>query len=79
MEQEIIKIFETVVEETCGEKHNYNIDTKLDIENGVDSLALMNIFIKIEHVYGINIDEHIEEVAKAKTIGDIVELVRRFT
>lgn len=79
MEQEIIKIFETVAEETCGEKHNYNIDTKLDIESGIDSLALMNILIKIEHMYGINIDEHIEEVAKAKTIGDIVELVRRFT
>lgn len=77
MEQEIIKIFEIVARETTGEKHNYDRDTKLDIENGIDSLALMNILIRIEQEYGISIDEHIEEVAKSKTIGDIVELVRK--
>lgn len=77
MEQEIIKICEMVAEEIDGVKHNYDKHTKLDMENGIDSLALMNILIKIEQMYGISIDEHMEEVAKAKTIGDIVELISK--
>ena len=75
MEQEIIKICEQLAEETDSIKHNYDRNTKLSIENGIDSLVFMNILIRLEQKYGISIDEHIEEVAKAETIGDIVDLI----
>jgi acyl-coenzyme A synthetase/AMP-(fatty) acid ligase/acyl carrier protein len=75
MEEEIVRICEKVVGEIDNVRHNYDINTKLNIESGIDSLALMNILIEIENAYGINLDEYMEEVSRALTIGDIVKII----
>lgn len=76
MEGEIITICERIVELMDNVKHDYDKTTKLERENGIDSLALMNILIEIENLYHINMDRYMTEVGKAKNIGDLVTVVK---
>ena len=77
IEKEIVKICEEVVYELDGIQHNYTDSTEVNTDNGIDSLALMNILIEIEKRFGINLDEVMLEICEAKRIADIIKCVEK--
>lgn len=74
MEEEILKICEENVVDKETEKH-LTIESEISKENGLDSLALMNIIINLESQYDIDLDDYIVEISKARTVGDIIKCV----
>lgn len=76
-EEIVIKICEVVVEKLNDKKYKFTCETKIEQENGLDSLALMNIFIEIENYFGVDLDDMLLEMGRAKTIGELVRELKR--
>ncbi len=74
-----------VVDLICGvcelEVNDQSVSLDSSIKDlGIDSIRFMNLLISIEDVIGREIEDIIEgiEFSELKTVGDIVELVKKF-
>lgn len=50
-------------------------DTEVSVENGFDSLTIMNIIIDVEDIYDFELDEYIIRISEAKYIKDMLEII----
>lgn len=76
-----ISEIEEIVLKVCNDnKDEYaskviDLDTELCGENGLDSLALMNVLIELEGIFSISTEDFIIQIFDAKTVGDICRLI----
>lgn len=77
IEQIVIKICEDIAGKLNDKKYEYSCETKIERENGLDSLTLMNIFIEFESYFGVDLDDVLLELGKAKTIGELAGILNR--
>ena len=50
-------------------------DTEVSVENGFDSLTIMNIIIDVEDICDFELDEYIIRISEAKYIKDMLEII----
>lgn len=77
IEKIVIKICEDIAEKLNDKKYEYSCETKIERENGLDSLTIMNIFIEFESYFGVDLDDVLLELGKAKTIGELAGVLNR--
>lgn len=77
MDTIIIQICEETASATDGILHTFSRETKMELENGIDSFVFMNIIIEIETYFGINMDDMLIELGNAKTIGELIDIIKR--
>ena len=75
IEQKVIEICRQVSDSDTETKSKFSLNTEFGIENGLDSLALMNIVIEIEMEYAIVLDDYFDQISNARTIKDLVVII----
>lgn len=72
--ESILECCKSVIEAN-NEQIMVNESTLISRENGIDSLAMVTLVIDIEEKFNIDLDEHLSEIRKCKTIGQLIEIV----
>lgn len=78
IEKQVVDVICSVCELNVND-HSVSLDSSIK-DLGIDSIRFMNLLISIEDVIGCEIEDIIEgiEFSELKTVGDIVELVKKF-
>ena len=72
MEQKIIDL---ISENLGAKKESITLQTNLVEDLGADSLDVVELVMAFEDEFGISLPD--EDVAKLKTVGDIVEYIKK--
>lgn len=74
--ESVLECCRAVIEEN---KKDINVDesTLISRENGIDSLGMVTLVIDIEEKFDIDLDEHLSDIRKCKTIGELIEIVAK--
>ena len=69
----IYQKIEKILKDEIGITKNFEIKSSLESDLLLDSVAMMEMVLSIEHEYGIEVAD--EEISKLKEVGDIVYYV----
>lgn len=61
---------EGISKESCREM-------KVDRESGIDSLGIVSMVLEIEEQLGIELDNCLADIRRARTIDDIIKIVQK--
>ncbi len=68
------KIIELVADKLCKKKDEITMKSRLVEDLGADSLDVVELIMAFEDEFGVSLPD--EEIAKMKTIADIVEYIK---
>lgn len=72
MEQEIINL---IAEKLGKKKEQINLTSRLVEDLGADSLDVVELIMSFEDEFGVSLPD--EDVAKLKTVGDIIDYIKK--
>lgn len=67
------KIIDLIADKLCKKKSQVTLNSKLIEDLGADSLDIVELIMAFEDEFGISLPD--EEIAKFKTVGDIVKFI----
>ena len=77
IENGVIKAYNEIAGTSDSFKnHDFDVDSEISRELGFDSLGMIDFIVKIEKNLGIELDEYLGEIRKAKNIRDIIEILK---
>lgn len=68
------KIIDLIAEKLGKKKEQVKLDSRLVEDLGADSLDVVELIMTFEDEFGVSLPD--EEVAKMKTVGDIVSYIK---
>ena len=67
---QVLKIYN----EVCSNEKD-TLDIKLDRKNGINSLSIVNLILRLEDIFEICLDDVLPEIRSARTLNDISDIV----
>lgn len=74
IKESVLECCKAVIEENKKEII-VNESTPISRENGIDSLGMVTLVIDMEEKFDIDLDEHLSDIRKCKTIGELTEII----
>jgi acyl carrier protein len=74
LEQTLLQLCQEAIEQVSDESIVVTMETELNVEAGIDSLAFMNIIIAWEEALGKELDELLGELHAAQTVGEAIKV-----
>ena len=75
LEQTLLQLCQEAIEQVSDESIVVTMETELNAEAGIDSLAFMNIIIAWEEALGKELDDLLGALHTAKTVGEAIKIV----
>ena len=75
LEQTLLQLCQEAIEQVSDESIIVTMETELNAEVGIDSLAFMNIIIAWEEALGKELDDLLGELHAVKTVGEAIKIV----
>lgn len=75
LEQTLLQLCQEAIEQVSDESIIVTMETELNAEAGIDSLAFMNIIIAWEEALGKELDDLLGALHTAKTVGEAIKIV----
>jgi acyl carrier protein len=75
LEQTLLQLCQEAIEQVSDESIVVTMETELNAEAGIDSLAFMNIIIAWEEALGKELDDLLGELHAAKTVGEAIKII----
>lgn len=69
------KIIELIADKLCKKKDQITLSSRLVEDLGADSLDVVELIMSFEDEFGVSLPD--EEIAKMKTVSDIVEYIKK--
>ena len=69
------KIVELIADKLCKKKDQITMNARLVEDLGADSLDVVELIMAFEDEFGVSLPD--EEIAKMKTVGDIVNFINK--
>lgn len=76
LEEDILEICREAITQVSDNNKEITLQTEITTEEGIDSLALMNIIIALEEQFNIVLDDKLIEIRDAKRVLDLVNIVK---
>ena len=76
LEEDILEICREAITQVSDNNKEITLRTEITTEEGIDSLALMNIIIALEEQFNIVLDDKLIEIRDAKRVLDLVNIVK---
>lgn len=67
------KIIELIADKLCKKKEQITLSSRLVEDLGADSLDVVELIMAFEDEFGVSLPD--EDIAKMKTVGDIVNFI----
>ena len=67
------KVIDLIADKLCKKPSQVNLESKLIEDLGADSLDIVELIMAFEDEFGVSLPD--EEIAKLKTVGDIVKFI----
>ena len=76
-DSDIESVVKRLIAEVCDTEPDSIASGGLLLGYGLDSVRALELLLAVEEDLGVEVDEHDPELAKVKTVDDMVKLVQR--